>query len=57
LAHSAGIATEPGNTFYVREPKNAIYKKIDTSSKEYNELQIGDSIFKFTTPSIYTGYN
>lgn len=46
------------NQLYIKEPRNYIYKEeVDTSSNEYNYLMVGDKIFKFTTPGIYTGYN
>lgn len=46
------------NQLYIMEPRNYIYKrKVDETSKEYNYLAVGDKVFKFTTPSVYTGYN
>lgn len=43
---------------YISTPLNKIYNEIgDTGYNDYNKIVVGRQEFKFTTPSIYTGYN
>ena len=45
---------------YITRPGNSIYQKASVGNGvyiPYNELKVGNKTFKFSTPSIYTGYN
>lgn len=43
---------------YISTPLNKIYNEIqNTGNNNYNKIIVGRQEFKFTTPSIYTGYN
>lgn len=47
------------NDDYISAPKNKICNEAypQTNALNYNTINIGTKQFKFTTPSIYTGYN
>ena len=59
-ASSQGSTTAVSSSFYIQYPNNEIYLEQAGSNGDrhkYNYIQIGNSVFKFTTPSIWTGYN
>lgn len=41
----------------IKNPYNSIYKSVVSEAPLFNKISIGSKDFKFTTPSIWTGYN